>query len=369
MVGSRKLIGFHILQKVKLGFIGLGHIGQIAHLKNYLYDENVIISGICDSRPDLVEKVGKRYGIENCTSSADLLINDPNIDALVIVVDRGAVFSLCKQALEAKKHVFTEKPMALNTEDATTLVDIAEKNNLIYKVGFMRKYDTGINFFLNQLGNLLSNKNLGRLCLLRIHAFDAPSSYAGGHDSTRTFATKVDTDPLPQIPNWIPKNRGADYLNTLNVYSHHLNLLNTVFNDSFKFNLNYVNFKNRHCRIVSLTAEKQNFSAEIILELGFIPSIIHDEYIEASFEGGSLRVDFPPNMLRDSVATVLLNTYNTESQMIQKNYFQYSWSFRNQSKDFIQDIQDIKKNYLNSGSECLRDMVLHDLLWQWELRR
>lgn len=82
------------MQKVKLGFIGLGHVGQIAHLKNYLYNDSVVVSGICDSRQDLVKKVGELYAIENCTSNADKLINDPNIDALVIVVDLGSVSSL-----------------------------------------------------------------------------------------------------------------------------------------------------------------------------------------------------------------------------------------------------------------------------------
>ncbi len=355
------------MQKVRLGFIGLGHVGQIAHLKNYLYDDNVVVKAICDSRQDLVKKVGELYAIENCTSNADSLMNDPNIDALVIVVDRGSVFSLCKQALEAKKHVFTEKPMALNTDDATTLINIAKENKVIYKIGFMRKYDTGISFFLDQLKDSLIERTLGRLCLLRIHAFDAQSSYAGGYDSTQTAATKVNSDPLPQIPDWIPENRGLDYLNTLNAYSHHLNLINTIFDKSFSLNINYVNFTNRHCRIVSITAENQKFSTEILLELGFIPSIIHDEYIEAAFEGGFLKVDFPPNMLRDSVATVSQNIYSTEYQVIKKSYFQYSWSFRNQSRDFIQDILNSKINYLNSGSECLRDMVLHDRLWRKEL--
>lgn len=356
------------MHKIRLGFIGLGHVGQIAHFKNYLYNDDVTISGICDSRLDLVQKIQKKYNVENIATNADLLIHDKNIDALVIVVDRGSVFSLSKKALEARKHVFTEKPMALNSINAQDLVNLANKNNVIYKIGFMRKYDVGISNYLNNLKDLISDKKLGRLGLLRIHAFDSVSSYAGGHDSTPSSIKKDSSDPLIQVPAWVPLERKMDYLNTLNVYCHHLNLLNSIFDASYSFRINYVNFKMRHCRIVNLTVEKKEVTHEIILELGNIPSIVHDEYIEASFEGGVYRVDFPPNMLKDGVAVTSLNEYGSESQQIRKNYFPYSWSFRNQSKDFINDIKFSREKYINSGTECLRDMALHDKLWEWEIR-
>jgi len=358
------------MERVKVGFIGLGHVGQIAHFKNYLYNDKAVINGICDSRQDLIKKVGDLYAIDNYTSHADQLINDPNIEALVIVVDRGSVYSLCKKALEAKKHVFTEKPMALSTDAAIELVKIAKENQVIYKIGFMRKYDTGIRSFVSELKNFINNNSLGRLSLLRIHAFDSVSSYAGGFDSTTTNTEKkMSTDPLDQVPEWIPKDRRLDYLNTLNVYCHHLNLLHSIFDDSFTIKINYVNFQYRHCRIVSLTIEKNKKFSEIILELGHIPSIIHDEYIEASFEGGTYRVDFPPNMLRDGTAQTILNTYSSDVQSIQKRIFQYSWSFRNQAIDFIEDVQNLRYECINSGFDCIRDMAFHDKLWKQEISR
>lgn len=356
------------MELVKLGFIGLGHVGQIAHLKNYLYNDNVVVSGICDLRKDLAQQVGSFFSISNTTSNADEIINDPSIDALVIVVDRGSVFHLCEKALRAKKHVLTEKPMALNTIDAVKLVNIANDSKVIYKIGFMRRYDAGVSTFISEIDNLFKNNTLGRLSLLRIHAFDSLSSYAGGFDSISSNTEKVAANPLDQVPKWIPESRKFDYLNTLNVYCHHLNILHAIFDDSYKINLNYVNFKNRHCRIVNLTIEKNKKSSEIILELGHIPSINHDEYIEASFEGGTYRVDFPPNMLKDGVGYTTFNEYGSQSQSIRKNYFPYSWSFRNQSKDFIEDIKYSRKRYINSGAECLRDMELHDRLWEWEIR-
>jgi predicted dehydrogenase len=358
------------MEKINLGFIGLGHVGQIAHFKNYLYNPKVYISGICDSRLDLVENIGKRYGITNTTNDAKSLIDDPGIDAIVIVVDRGAVFSLCHDSLIAKKHVLTEKPMALNSVDANKLVDIANKNNLVYKVGFMRKYDLGIDFFLNKVKGLLADQTLGRMCLLRIHAFDSHSSYAGGHDSALSDVPKLNSDPLTQVPKLIPPDRSYDYLNTLNVYSHHLNILNSIFDESYDFNLQYVNFKNRHCRLVNLSVKSEtHFATEVILELGSIPAIVHDEYIEASFEGGTIRVDFPPNMLKDASAKVTLNTYGSESQKIEQHNFPYSWSFRNQAFAFIDDVANLRLNCINSGKTCLRDMLVHDKLWALELER
>jgi hypothetical protein len=234
----------------------------------------------------------------------------------------------------------------------------------------MRKYDAGIDFFLSKIKQLLTDQTLGRLCLLRIHAFDSHSSYAGGHDSAQSDLPKVNSDPLGQVPKFIPIDRAYDYLNTLNVYSHHLNILHSIFDENYNFNLQYVNFKDRHCRIVNLSIKSEtNLSTEVVLEWGSIPSIVHDEYIEASFEGGTIKVDFPPNMLKDSASKVTSNIYGAEPQKIEQYNFPYSWSFRNQAFAFIDDVTNLRLACVNSGRSCLRDMLIHDKLWDLELER
>ncbi len=62
-------------QKVKIGFIGVGSMGQCAHLKNYVVLEDVEIVALAEIRPELGRQVAKRYGVAHVyPSHIELLV-------------------------------------------------------------------------------------------------------------------------------------------------------------------------------------------------------------------------------------------------------------------------------------------------------
>jgi len=356
---------------IGVGVIGLGHVGQFCHLYNFLHYRDSQVLAVCDSRKELAKTVALKHSIPKFTDNADDLLTDPAIQAVVVAVDRGSTFLMSKLTLMAGKHLLTEKPMALNLHDANYLVSLARRKGLVYKVGFMRKFDIGIDYFVNQVKVYITNDELGKLNHIRIHCLDSISSYAGGYDTT---ALNVEKHPAPQesqIPNFIPKSRGLDYLNTLNVYSHHLNILNALLPSDTAYSVESVNLKTRAMRLAHLLAKSQSlqFEVTVLLEMGHMSAIKHDEYVEAYFDRGSIRVDFPPNMLRDSSAVVTQNNYGLVQQEISKKFFPYSWSFRNQALDFVRDVKNINLECINSGESCLKDMILHEKIWESELTR
>lgn len=359
------------MNNLNVAVIGLGHVGQVAHLKNFLLAKHCYVYGVSDLNPNLLRKVSERYNIKRTTVEAIDLITDTSVDAVVIVVDRASTYKLAETALKAGKHVLTEKPMALNSEDARKLVQIARNNGLVYKVGFMRKYDEGIKAFRQQFQDNLFKRDFGRLLSLRIHCFDSKSSYAGGEGSIKDLKNS----PLPagheQVPEWIPPDRQMDFLNTLNVHCHHINLLHWLLPPHNDIRINYVNFGNRAFRLASLTAYDliPGTEFEILLEFGHIDSILHDEYIEANFEKGTLKVNFPANMLADLPASLSINNYSSQRQQVEYSYFPYSWSFRNQALDFINDVKQGNLDCINSGYSCLLDYELLEKLWKKELER
>jgi predicted dehydrogenase len=75
------------------------------------------------------------------------------IDAVVIATPAETHFSLAKELLLAGKHVFVEKPLAMQTEHAIELADIADRQKLILMVGHTFLYNPAVNYLKQQLKN------------------------------------------------------------------------------------------------------------------------------------------------------------------------------------------------------------------------
>jgi predicted dehydrogenase len=74
------------------------------------------------------------------TAGFDDILRDPAIDAVVLATPHSLHADQMKRAAAAGKHVFVEKPFALNTEDAHAMVNAAEKAGITLAVGFNRRF-------------------------------------------------------------------------------------------------------------------------------------------------------------------------------------------------------------------------------------
>ena len=74
--------------KLKLGWVGSGFIGQVAHLSNYIEIPNVEILALAELRPKLGEIACNKYGIPRYYKEHNALLDDPDIEAIVAIVRR-----------------------------------------------------------------------------------------------------------------------------------------------------------------------------------------------------------------------------------------------------------------------------------------
>ena len=127
--------------KAKIGIAGLGYWGpNLARNFDALAD----LRWVCDLSPELLETVGKRYPNARTTGRFDDLLEDPELDAVVIATPVPTHARLAKQALKAGKHVFVEKPMAMNAADAEEIVALAEERELVLMPGHLLLYHPGV---------------------------------------------------------------------------------------------------------------------------------------------------------------------------------------------------------------------------------
>jgi predicted dehydrogenase len=128
---------------INVGVIGYGYWGPNL-VRNFVSGEGTGVAMVCDREQERLAKVQSLYPAVRVTTSADELINDPAVDAVVIATPVAAHYPLAMAALQAGKHVFVEKPMASTTEQAQRLIDEAGKRGLILAVDHTFVYTAAV---------------------------------------------------------------------------------------------------------------------------------------------------------------------------------------------------------------------------------
>ena len=81
------------------------------------------------------------FQIEYQYESLDMALEETEFDAVVITTPTPTHLPLTALAAEHGKHIFLEKPMALNLEECDRIMSVVKKNNVILQLGFMRRFD------------------------------------------------------------------------------------------------------------------------------------------------------------------------------------------------------------------------------------
>ena len=118
------------MKNIKVGVIGCGYWGPnlIRNFnENYLTD----LRYACDLDDQRLERIKVRYPAVTVTKNYKDLLRDKDLHVVAIATPVFTHFRFAKEALEAGKHLLIEKPLASNWKEAETLVNLADKKNLL----------------------------------------------------------------------------------------------------------------------------------------------------------------------------------------------------------------------------------------------
>ena len=121
---------------IAIGVAGAGVFGG-HHAGKYAGMKSAAVRGIYDIDQDRARQAASARGAEPF-SDYDALVSA--VDAVVIASPATTHYELARAALEAGRHVFVEKPLALRAEDAEALVALAEKQGLVLRTGHQERY-------------------------------------------------------------------------------------------------------------------------------------------------------------------------------------------------------------------------------------
>jgi predicted dehydrogenase len=126
---------------VRVGQAGLGAWGQ--NLVRNL-DDLADLRWICDADDGRRAHFARRFPNARTTGSFDELLGDDELEAVVIATPVPTHYALARQALEAGKHVFVEKPPAMRGAEMEELVDLAEERGLVLMPGHLLLYHPAV---------------------------------------------------------------------------------------------------------------------------------------------------------------------------------------------------------------------------------
>lgn len=115
-------------KKMKTAVVGCGSISGI-YLHNMIHNfRNLEVTACCARHMESAQKRGEEFGIRACTYEE--ILKDPQIELVVILTPAPAHYELILQALQAGKHVYTEKTMTLDYKSARELAELASQKGL-----------------------------------------------------------------------------------------------------------------------------------------------------------------------------------------------------------------------------------------------
>lgn len=163
-------------KKTRIGVIGAGRIGQL-HMDNIQqHIPNAEIAAIADIALEHAQAVGKKLGVANVYPDPAPLFADNSIDAVLICSSTDTHASFIEEAARAGKHIFCEKPIALDLAVIDQALDVVAKAGVCLQIGFNRRFDPSF----AEAQRLIAQGELGAVHMVRITSRDPeppPPSY------------------------------------------------------------------------------------------------------------------------------------------------------------------------------------------------
>lgn len=147
---------------IKIGLIGSGRAGMI-HARNMAYrikDAQMVL--VCDTDSNSARQAAQELGCGYCLDYKELLHRE-EIDAVIVTVPTKYHRDIAVEAAKAGKHIFCEKPMAMNVQECRDMIRAAEENRVVLQIGFMRRFDEGF----RRAKEIIDSGKIGKVVMVK----------------------------------------------------------------------------------------------------------------------------------------------------------------------------------------------------------
>ena len=151
-------------RRVKMAVIGTGRMGSV-HARNIARQiPEAELVAVCDIRLEVAQAVADELGIQRVVKDYHDLLADPEIEAILIASSTNTHAFIMKDVAAAGKHIFCEKPLALELANIDEALDAVARAGVKLQVGFNRRFDKSY----QRVRAIVASGEIGRPCILRI---------------------------------------------------------------------------------------------------------------------------------------------------------------------------------------------------------
>lgn len=151
-------------RKVKIAVIGTGRMGSV-HARNIVRQiPEAELAAVCDIRLEVAQVVADELGIQRVVKDYHDLLEDKNLEAILIASSTNTHAFMMKDVAAAGKHIFCEKPLALELDKVDDALAAVAKAGVKLQVGFNRRFDKSY----QRVRAIVDSGEIGRPCILRI---------------------------------------------------------------------------------------------------------------------------------------------------------------------------------------------------------
>ncbi|HWD41266.1 MAG TPA: Gfo/Idh/MocA family oxidoreductase [Fimbriimonas sp.] len=222
--------GVHV---IRIGFVGVGSMGQCAHLKHYASLAGCQVAAIAEPRTQLAQKVAARYGVARVYADATSMIETERLDALVAIQRFEQHGSVVLPLYRFGLPILTEKPLASSVPVGEQMLAALAQGGSWHMVGYHKRSDPATAMAVREIAKLKDSKELGPLRYVRI-TMPEGDWIAGGFDQLLTTDEPPPDLPLDPPPPGMDSQTFQRYVSFVNYYIHQVNLMRLLLGEPYR---------------------------------------------------------------------------------------------------------------------------------------
>jgi len=348
------------MAKVRIGFCGVGGMGQCAHLKNYYTLPDCEVVALAELREKQGKAVAQHYRVPKVYKDAAEMLANEQLDAIVASQPFTRHGTLIPELLKAGKPVFTEKPLAGSIDAGQRILDALAASGTWMMIGYHKRSDPASMYAKAQIDALKASGELGKMRLVRI-LMPAGDWVANGF----TELIRSD-DPNPQL-EWDPPASDMDeagykaYISFVNYYIHQVNLLRYLLGEPYK--VTYADPSG-----VVLVAQSQSGVAGVIEMSPYRTTVEWQESALVAFEKGyvELRLPAPLASNRPGRVEILRDPGDGKTPEVSSPHLPWVHAMRQQAMNFVAAVRGDRPP-LCTAQEAMEDLkVARQYLRLWK---
>jgi predicted dehydrogenase len=338
-------------KKVRLGFVGCGYMGQIAHIANYATIPDCELVALAEGRQNTAKAVAQKYGISEVYTNHKEMLEKADLDGVVAIMWYSLHHAVVPDIIAAGLPVATEKPMCVRVETAQKMAKAAEDKGVLYQVGYMKRHDPASKLVKDTIKKWKETGECGKLGYIRvtmpsgdwIYQMDPPVS----REDTPPAYDQETPEPMPE---WMPDPMKNLYNAFINFYIHQVDLVRYLIGEDYT-----VNYVDPGQKMLVATSDS---GATCVIEMASygLQNTWH-EYYKICFDGGKIDLQIPAPLARQRAGNVRI--YKGSAQETVEPELPQRWGFLEQARHFVECIRDGKPT-ISPASDAIKDLEISE---------